>query len=327
MRGVSRRIWQIIAIAIGVLALMEGLVRIVAHRVPPPSDWHFAEVEDWVADMETLQAAGVTSDVVVTGNSLVQRIRVHTLEEELDSVSIAHNLSLFNAHAPVQRRWLLEEVVPRLKPDRVIWGVSSMDFNGGRETKEIDRYEHSRAGRVGLTGPIDRWLARMLMTARYRQELRGPLIFAHLLDPPRTAETTDTQLDGLLERPEIAKRERTPELLAALRDVELVNYYIGEREADDFVFTIKELQKRGIDVVVILMPVPPEYIVANNEERVTFDEWREWVTTTCATLGVPVIDHSTAMPDEYFIDYLHLGAEGADIWTDLVVEDLQRLGW
>jgi len=323
-----QRIWRVVGVALVVLVAIEGSVRFMTPRVPKPPDWHYIGIDSLVESMDLLERGGVTSDVVVAGTSLVQRIRVPIVERELESVAVAHNLSLFNAHTPVQRRWLLEEVLPRLKPDRVVWGVASLDFNGGRPQKEIEVYESSRAGKVGFAGPIDRLLGSLLMTVRYRQEVRGPLFFSHILDPPvLQAGPSEEPVDELLERSVIWDREQTEEAFASLRTRELHDFHIGEREAEDFIFSIEEMLKRDIEVILVLMPVPLEYVVANDEGRDSFTNWTDWVLSTAEELAVPVFDYSSAISQADFGDYIHLDAAGADLLTELLVEDLRLLGW
>lgn len=324
------RIWRTIGVALAVLALLEGTLHFSGRRIGATEEWYVAGVGYLVEAMDVIEEAGVSSDVAIAGTSLVMLgIRTSILEDALDSVEVAHNVGLPDAHPPIQRRWLLEQAIPRLKPERVVWGVASLSFNGGRPQKSIDLYEHARAGKAGFFGPIDRALASVSMIARYRELLRGPLFVLHLFDPvlpeaDPAQQPLDTLMKSVFPWPNI---EKSQERFEALRSSLVSDFHVGEREAEDFIFTIEAMQDMDIEVVVVLMPVPLEYVEAHEDGRESFESWVEWVKATGSELGVPLFDYSRAIPDDQFADYNHVDPEGADVLTEMLVEDLRGLGW
>ena len=141
------RVLSTLAIALALLLVAEATLHVFGERIGEPQFWYAPDAQQLIEDMDRLEAAGIVSDVVFAGSSMVQfGIRSSIIEARLDSVTAAHNAGLPKGYTTVTRRWLLEEVAPRLQPARVIWGVSSIDFNGGRPTPAIVAYEEARAG-------------------------------------------------------------------------------------------------------------------------------------------------------------------------------------
>ena len=155
-------------------------------RLPQPMDWFNGQARFLVAEMDRTAEAGVRSDIVFAGSSMVgEGIDVQAIEDGLASVEVAHNTAVNSARTPTIRRWLIEEVVPRLRPQRVVWGVSSRDFNENRPEPAVDRYNSSRATRLGVAGAVDRFLASISLFSRYRSELRDGLGIPEFVDGPQ----------------------------------------------------------------------------------------------------------------------------------------------
>lgn len=157
-----------------VFASAEVGVRMAGGRLPDPREYYSMRAQVFADEVDVLDEAGVRSDLTFVATSMVGRATVLSVYEgEMDSVEWAHNLALPAGQTPVIRRWLLEEVVPRIDPRVVVWGISSLDFDGGRSEKIIDRYDEARATRPGPMGAADRVLAGLGLS-RHREETRGP---------------------------------------------------------------------------------------------------------------------------------------------------------
>lgn len=323
----ARRVLAVVAIAALVVVLVEGVLRTLGDRLDPPLEWYHEAAQEAVESMDRLRAAGLTADAVFVGTSMIRAdVQVPTIEQELDSVDRAASVALPAAQIPVVRHWLLEVVMPRLEPRRVVWGVQSLDFNGARAVPTIERYEEGRAVRPGVLGALDRGLASLFATSRYRVQLRDPHFVVDLLhERPATAELP---LDDLLSPANNRTTDnKTAGELRRIRNQVLNDFEVGTTEAADFRRTIADLQADGVEVVIVLMPVPPRYIDAHPLGRADFDAFRAWVTAEADQLGVQILDYSESMPGGSFVDYTHLGPEGALDFTLQLAADLRGLGW
>ncbi len=322
-----RRVLVTVVVASLVLVGAEATLQVFGDRLGEPQFWYAPDAQQLVEDMERLEAAGITSDVVFTGSSMVQfGIRSSIVEADLGSVDAAHNAGIPKGYTTVTRRWLLEEVMPRLQPDRVVWGLSSIDFNGGRPTPAIIEYEAARAGALGFFGWVDRGLWSVSAIARYRDILREPS-FLFDLGADQSVRESEIELDDLMEPVVWPNVSQTPRAFAALRSSLLADFQIGDRHAADFRATVEALLADGVEVVVVLLPVSAPYVDAHPDGAAGFALFTEWLEGEVASLGVPLFDYSRAIPEEEFLDYNHVSPDGATQLTEMIVSDLESIGW
>ncbi len=314
-------------ITVALLGVAEVTLHLFGERLGEARFWYAPDAQHLIEDMERLESAGIVSDVVFTGSSMVQfGIRSAIIEDRLGSVGVAHNAGIPKGYTTVTRRWLLEEVVPRLQPGRVVWGLSSLDFNGGRPTPAIIEDEAARAGAFGFFGWIDRGLWSVSMVARYRDILREPGFLFDLLDDQSTSRS-ELDVDDLMEPVDWPAVAQTPRTFADLRSSLLADFHVGDRHAVDFRETIEALLADGIEVVVALLPVSAPYLEAHPDGVAGYALFTQWLRDEVDSLGVPLFDYSRVIPEDEFLDYNHVGPDGAALLTKMVASDLESLGW
>jgi hypothetical protein len=322
---------------VGLLVVALGAelaVRLLDPRLPEPLDHFSPDAQTMVHDLDVLADRRITSDVAFVGTSMVRRgIAANRVEGVLDDTTYAHNVALPGSQTPVTERWLLEEVVPRIHPRRVVWGVSSIDFNAGRTNKTIDRYDKARATERGWMAELDRAL-RAVAVSDHRDTLRDPY---ELLQTTRRAGIRYDSGRGIDGRGvwELHDKEFTPASLermrerhrAEVRDQQLVDFEIGREELRAFRHTLQALRDQSIEVVVVAMPVPSGFRSLHPEGPEQFDQWRSTIERETQELGVTWLDLTDAMSDDDFSDYEHLWVDSAFEFTDLLAGRLQDLGW
>ena len=164
------------------------------------------------------------------------------------------------------------------------------------------------------------------MVARYRDILREPAFLFDLLED-QSISRPEIDLDDLMEPIDWPAVAQTPRTFADLRTSLLADFHVGDRHAADFRATIEALVGDGIEVVVALLPVSAPYLEAHPDGAEGYARFTEWLQGEVGSFGVPLFDYSRAIPEGEFLDYNHVGPDGAALLTEMLVSDLESLGW
>lgn len=309
-------------VALVSLLLMDLVAGAVAPRLDQPQEWWDPTAAAHIEHMRSIEAAGARSQLVVVGSSMARdNIRVDLLAESLSLVEEAHNAGLAGADVTVVRRWLSAEVVPRLQPERVVWAVSSLDFNPNRVGRSAEGWDGSRATATGFYATVDRVLGKVSNLSEYRNELRAPAALLRLGDGSGPGSES---LSAVTNRTGSMERGQDP---GQIRDQMLLDYRIGEQEAAAFRDGLLDLVSVDIAVIVVVQPVPGDYVKAHPRGRDDYADFRAAVTRIAATAGVPVLDYSSDFTMGDFADALHMNETGATAFTSRLANDLSRYGW
>jgi hypothetical protein len=320
-------------VALLVVASFEVGLRLVADRLETPLEWYSVAAQVRIGEADRVAAEGIQSDVLFVGTSMVRRgVQVEVIEDHLVTVDQAHNAALPGAQVQVVRRWLTEEMVPRLNPERVVWGVSALDFNSSRLEPTIDAYDAARSARTGWVGVADRAMADLLVLSRHRAALRDPVSLARLAgvgEPPPSPREERFDLDELLapENHLVGEIDGLAEAWERCRAEVLNDWGIADPEIEALRATIGFLREQEIEVVVILMPVPDRHVATLPDGEEDFAEFLQFVARELDALGVTYFDYSRSFEDEDFHDLAHLNGEPAQRFSEQLAHDLAAMGW
>lgn len=331
-----RRAWRWAIGFLAVVLVAEGAVRLLEPRLPEPSDWLSPAAARLVREMDAARTRGTRGGLVVAGSSMAGRGLVpEIVGAGIPGSDPPRSVALNGGgHTGLQARWILEEVVPRLRPDDLVLGVSSLDFNANRAST-IDRYDRARATRRGWLAEADRRLARVSALARHRETLRDPYLVSRVLTGTDLNDTLPTRPPAEAIRFERGYRRLDPARLARMRRIEaafvrdqqLAGYRVGVDEVASFRRTLRDLRRAGIRTAVVLMPVTQEYLDAHPNGARDFARWRRAATRAARAEGVLVLDDTRAVPDEEFRDIEHLDAAPAEAFSARVNRQLRDAGW
>lgn len=311
-----------------VLLVAEVGVRIVEPRLEPPQDWFSPSTQRLVHDMEILRASGEEVELVLAGTSQTNTdLLPDVFELQLPAVDRAANVGLAAATTRVNRRWLLGQVVPRLQPDKIVWGVSSLDFNANRRPNTFAMYTASRGGRRDLVGRVERRLARYSALVRHRELLVRPRDFvADVRDGP-PASQPPTPLERLAKHRAPDTRDKSAREYRRITNTVLHDYEVGPGEVAAFRATLERLDEQGIAVAVVVLPVPSSFVTAHPRGRKDFAAFKAMVRNVTTRTGTPLLDHSRDFPDRSFRDFTHLLRGPATSLSMDVGRELRELGW
>lgn len=342
---------------LSIILLAEGVIRVIENRLPEPADWFSPASARLVREMDQLQEQNVRSSITIVGSSMSGRDLVPSAvargladtskitPSALDPSSateaqtanpLIKNLSVGGGgQTTVVERWLLEEVVPRIHPQRIIWGVSSLDFNAARRKSTIERYNNARQTRVGALADADQSLASFSALAKNRAALRDPYDMLKIVTgadlstrlPDRSQPRAASFDLGYKPLPPAKLKKMQLREIAYARDVQLRGYSLGRDELDAFRRTLRRLKVLKTEAAVVLMPVTQDYIDAHPHGARDFNEWRTRITAVAKSEGVAVLDRTRSMPDSSFRDAEHLLVASARDFSLEVATELKRRGW
>jgi hypothetical protein len=327
----QRRLWVTVGI-MGALLVAELAARALGSRLPDPERWKLPAVEVLLERMERVPPGGV---VLLGASQTGTDIAPVALAEQAESVETAFNAWLVGAGMRTVERWAREFVVPRLAPSVVVIGVTSRELNDNLPEEAFQKYRTSRAVVENLDSPS--WLERVRMAAerwsavvRHRERFRSPVgTLRAVLAGDRSQEPDDPGVGPggmLVDRidwdlrvdPAHVERERRA----------LAGYRVGDRQTEAMVRLVSELRRRGVDVVLVDLPVyEPVTVPMHPRGAVDVARYRQALRSVAARLGVPLLDARRAGPweREHFADPEHLNGRGARRLTAWLAAELDRL--
>lgn len=305
-----------------VLVGLDLLARAVGGALPDSSDWYhdIAQVK-----AEQLQAMhGEELDLVFAGTSQTY------YGVDADAVGDALGLSAYNAGIPagvplLQERWLEETVLGHVSTDTVVWGLSVIDVNDNRDLSVVSSYDEAYATRRGRLAELDRRAARWSGLVRHRRQLTDPEIWRAALvgDDVLAASRAILRDDGM----RVGADNRMPtdrERRRVASDV-VGDFTVGEAMLDSMRATVESLVEQGIEVVLTWLPVPERLLELLPSPSLE-DEARRAVVDLADDLGVPILDLSNGFGDEEFVDFTHLGPDGAEHLSHELTRSLEEIG-
>jgi hypothetical protein len=311
-----KRVRVLVVMAVMGAAILgaEGAVRWIEPGLSSAGAWPDGPLASQF-DALSIRADDGPVDVVFAGSSMMHRaVDAKSFSERTRTSSF--NASLAASTNTMLGPWLMDVVVPALRPKAVVIGVASRDFNDNADGPE-------RTLRV-LTGSpgyrirtADDWLTRLdralsgySALIRSRRSLRFP---TNVLDaagrrrppaPPRSCPRP-AELERYRFNPTVARYPRTL----------LNDYAAGGVQLRALVGTIEALQRQRIDVVLVKLPASREYPDLHPNGTRDIDAFDDALAEVVRRTDVDVWDGSDLTSTKYFRDAIHLNCAGAQRFT------------
>jgi hypothetical protein len=299
-RGRRLAIRFFIGLAVAI-ALAEGSARVAEALGPPALRWYDASAQLKVEQMDELGDVGV----VFAGTSMAWQgldPEVFAAEDGRD----AYNAALAGGVPVVMEPWLLDQVVPRLHPGLVVWGLSSLDFSASYGADNLERYRDALETRQGPLAAVERTTAAVSGLVRYRTVLREPSALAGT--EREHIETDFAEAASILGERGLRQdyTADTSDRLAEIMAAEVRDFRLDDTDAAAVIRTVAELRRRGIDVVLVELPIPDRFVDLHPDGGDDIRRVHELVMALGERLQLPTLDLRPGFTDDEFVDFTHL---------------------
>ena len=316
---------MIAAMILVVLVVGELAARAFSPYLPEAQVWSDKSTQVKVAQMDRLARREGCVDIAFVGNSMTRdAIDPRTYTAADPDHRSAYNAALDAATPSLLRRWTLEEVQPRLDPATVVLGLSSFDLNDNARiaASALDSYETAALSRDDLFGRLQAPLVEHSDVFRYRNELRDPAeVWAgiqRLRAGDRQERLSADGIEGII-GPDGEGLSRRPlqytgaVSIQRLLQTELLNdFRMGGTQIDAADGLITELADRGVEVVLLVLPVTQDYVELHPEGGADFQRFLVTARRLAERTGAVLVDaHGWAEGDAQFADTHHLNGDGA----------------
>ena len=265
-------------------------------------EWYDASTQLRVDMMEERGSV----DTVLVGTSMAwQAMSPRAMGASEDSF----NAGLAGLVPVVAEPWLLDEVLPRLSPKRVVWGLSSLDFAPNYGEQQLDLWRDAPATSVDWLGAIDRRLSKHSVLINRRAQLRNP---AALFHPELSEATSELTQAREITGPGGERQDWTVDTSAeraAVQRARLSGYGIDERDLAAIARVAIELQARDIELILVSLPVPQRFVDLHPNRSSDVRDAHFAIALLGERLQVTVVDMTEGWAESDFVDYTHLGAD------------------
>lgn len=295
------------AFVVGLLVL-EVLARIVV-SVSDAEEvvWYDASTQ---LRVEMLDELGDV-DLVLAGTSSAWQGLVPEAFEAAGAADRAFNVGLAGGVPAVTAPWLLDEVVPRVDPETVVWGLTSLDFSSSYGTVNQEAYEEAFETREGVLADVDRSVSEWSELVRSRRLLRSPsLLFGKEQDAVR-ADLDEARAILGPDGERLDFTADTGDSRAAIMEARVRDYAIDADDVERVRDTVRQLLADGRTVILVEVPFPDRFVALHPNGSADIAAANAVIAELGAELGVPVLRTSETFTDDDFVDFSHLDADAA----------------
>ncbi len=271
-------------------------------------EWYDAATQLKVEQIDALGGA----DVVIVGTSMAWQDLDPAVLSGVGVDGVIYNAGLAGAIPTVTGPWLVDEVLPRLEPTTVVWGLSPLDFTASYGAEAEAAYDGAVATAPGWLGDLDRSSSQLSVLVRHRRLLRDP---ARLLASANDEGTLALAEAASTLGPQGQRLDFTIDTAPRTGDVNRARMATPGVDSADLaalVAAVEALQADGVTVVFVELPVPPRFVAAIDDGERRLDEFRRLLAATADELDVallgPADDLDDPLVDDDFVDFTHLDA-------------------
>lgn len=303
----SRVLSALAVFALGLVVLEVGARVVVASADPVDVIWYDASTQLRVEMLDELESV----DMVFVGTSSAWQGLVPSVFVEHGAASSAFNAGLAGGVPAVTAPWLRDEVVPRVDPDVVVWGLTSLDFSTSYGDTNEEAYDEAFETRPGMLADLDRAVSGVSELVRSRRVLRDPSMLWGQAQDEIQADLDEAAAiigDGgeRLDFTEDVSEERAAIMRARVRD-----YEIDGHDVDEVRETVQRLQAEGRRVVFVEIPFPDRFVQLHPRGQEDLEAAADTIDAIAAEYDISVVRTTETFTDDDFVDFSHLDRAAA----------------
>jgi hypothetical protein len=301
-----------------VLLLAELGARAISGGVELTGSWTSGEASIKVEQMERIADRGGEVQVVVVGDSMTASAIDPRRFTEASGVS-SYNAAWAGVPLRTTVPWTIDIVEPMLHPEVIIVGVQTRTLND--KTPSSDWRHRSflaspgyRQAAAGLAARAEGLIERISYFMRYRRSFREP---SELLGGENTRSGRQQKASKKVIGDQGVRIEENVTFEPRLRWMqkgfgrELAEFSAGGIEYEALLTLHRELQERGIRMIVMSMPITDVYEASHGDPEQAMNEYHSTLRRFVAQTGVTLIDAEDAFDtNDPFRDPLHVDVEG-----------------
>jgi hypothetical protein len=303
-------------VAVAFLVLADVVVRTAVPRAASLNAWNDWQATNKGEAIDALARRGGSSVVLMGSSMMDYAVDPAALSNALGLKRPAFNASLNGAEAQLMHFWLLNVVVPRLRPRVVVIGVSSRELNDlGKGTRDaFEAVRHSYGGRAVANdlSPTERVLEmgeRVSGLVRYRSLLRKP---TRLFDAEPLEEGLAVSVLGS------PTHRRRLDAFKALPPI-VGGFAVGGTSMRVLERLIERLSSSNIRPVLVEMPIAPDGYARHPNGIADYRRFQHTIARVVTSTGATFADMLTPFPtSEWFGDSVHLNKGGRERFTQLL---------
>ncbi len=312
------RYLRLVATAVVVGLLVELSVRVIAGRLPDPLVWHSYEAQLKVEQMDGLAATGGARIVFLGSSMMNSAVDPERFLAQAGGDVVAYNASLGAGLPQITVPWAENVVYPRLDPQVVVIGLSSLDL-AARNDDLSQFFANSEAARLTLGTAsvldlVEHRLGNWSALFRHRASLRNPKVLGRALIgqpaaplPPDVRSISPLGFQSLLAperydtrdgRARRALERALPRFEVGGLDVRLLARFVERSEAD------------GRQVVMVIMPVTQDYVALHPQGAASYSAFEVELRRIANEADADVVDLDGLRDPAFFADENHLNGRG-----------------
>lgn len=313
-----------LTVTCAILLGTEMTLRTIAPTLPTPTVWSPPEAAAKVEQMNARSAAGATGGVVFVGTSVMDVALDPALFATIPGSSRpAYNASLSGIDLRVLEWWVTSVVVPTLKPQMVVVGLSSHEVNPNDDEAARNSRDFFAAPAVRRAAGTETALDRLERSAedwsllfRYRSVVRKPAQFIGLGGTDSSPPLTTTGMNRIYAE---AQYDQSAPVDGHFRDHVLRRFQVGSHQVESLRGLLDGLVAAGVAALLVDMPVTQHYIALHPHGSSDYSSYQTAVAQVSEDTGTEMA--AAAVWDQgLFADAFHLNRAGSREFTNMMAQ-------
>lgn len=295
-----------VALLVVVLGAEVGARALVERTDNPALRWHDHTTALKVGQIEQLDAV----DVLVLGTSMAQQGLVPEVMSGVDGVGTTYNAALNGGVPVVMEPWLIDQLLPTVSPELVVWGLGPLDVSDVYGDEVLAAYRSALETRPGALATLDRGASAPSLLMRERTVLRSLDDLFGVAADRRLVAWQDAAADLGPDGERVDFRQAVDEVRAREIRGRITPMELDRDDLAALIRTTQQLQADGVMVVFVRMPLPDRFteLFADPSDPLRVDAALERLAEE---LDVELLESDEVFAESDFVDFTHLDAAAA----------------